>query len=619
MINGYMGRVLFVDLSSGEIKDEAPDDKLYRDFIGGYGLGARLLFSRQKPGIDPLGPENHFGIVTGPLTGSPALSGSRYTVVGKSPLTGTWGDANSGGDFGPNMKFSGIDAVFLKGISDKPVYLFIKGGKAELRDARYLWGKDTSETDELIIRETGKPTNIISIGPAGEKRSLLACIINNKVRAAGRSGLGAVMGSKKLKAIAVTGGGKIPIADKDRAKRLGGQYLRDVNKNLFTMLRKFGTPATTIGSLASGDAPVKNWGGVSKIDFPDMAPIGEDIVIDRQQKRYSCWRCTIGCGGQMKAGKDYHYAEGAHKPEYETIVAFGPMCLNNNLESIIAANDICNRYGLDTISVGSTIAFAMECFEKGFISRRDTEGIELTWGNHKAIVAMTERMARREGFGDILADGTAVAAKRIGGGAESCAINIHGQEIPMHDPKYRHSLHLATTYITDATPARHTQGGEAIMHPPGLLQKFDRKSMSGRGEAHKTGSNFNHIVNCSGMCMFMYWCLPNISAFVDSMNAVTGWEASLSELLETGERISNIRQAFNIREGINLLNFKIPGRLLGKPPLKEGPLAGVTIDENTLVKDYLRAMDWDLGTCRPSRLKLHGLGLDDVAGELYTE
>ncbi len=616
-MNGCMGRMLFVDLSKREIREERPDEKFYRGFIGGYGIGARVAFSRQKAGADPLGPENIFGILTGPLTGTPALSGSRYTVTGKSPLTGTWGDANSGGDFGPNLKFSGFDAIFFSGISDKPVYLFVEDGKAELRDALHLWGKDTFETEDAIGSELGKQAKVVSIGPAGEKLSLIACLINNKGRAAGRSGLGAVMGSKKLKAVAVSGTIEIPVADKDRVNQLRKEYLPELNKNLFTLLKNFGTPGVTLGNLVSGDAPVKNWGGVSKIDFPDIDPIGENIVIDHQQKKYACWHCPIGCGGHMKAGAQYPYPEGTHKPEYETIVAFGPMCLNNNLESIIMANDICNRYGLDTISTGCTISFAIECYENGLIGKQDTDGIELTWGNHQAIIAMIEKLAKREGFGDILADGTKVAAVKIGKGAEEFAINIQGQEVPMHDPKYRHSLPLATTYVTDATPARHTQGGEAIMNPPGLLPKFDRKSVSGRGEAHKIGSNFNHVMACSGMCMYMYWCLPRANGLLEFINAVTGWDTTMDELLTTGERISNIRQGFNIREGLNPLLFKVPGRVLGKPAFEEGPLAGVTVDEGALVKDYLVAMDWDPLTGKPSRKKLLQLGLDDIAQELW--
>jgi aldehyde:ferredoxin oxidoreductase len=614
MARGYMGKMLFVDLTKGALKDEMLEEKFCRDFIGGYGFGARILFSRQKAGVDPLGPDNILGIITGPLTGTPTLSGTRYTVVGKSPLTGTWGDANSGGDFGPNLKFAGYDGIFFTGISNKPVYLFIEDGHAELRDASNLWGKDTFETEDILKGELGEEVKVVSIGPSGEKLSLIACPVNNKGRAPGRSGLGAVMGSKKLKAVAVLGTMEIPIADMKLAKELRRKYLGELTGELPDLFRDYGTPGITAESGLSGDSPVKNWGGVGVVDFPDIDPIDGDPVIALQSKKYACWRCPFGCGGHMKAGTEYKYEAGAHKPEYETLSAFGSMCLNNNLESIIMTNDICNRYGLDTISAGCTIAFAIECYENGLITKVDTDGIELNWGNHQAIVTMTEKLAKREGFGDILADGVKVASEKLGKGTDQYAMHIQGQEVPMHDPKF--GFHMATTYRLDPTPARHCQGSEDCVpiNPP--MPDFDSKSFSGRGEVHKIGSNLQHICNCIGMCQFMYMCIP-AHAITEFMRAVTGWDVTMDELLKTGERISNLRQAFNLREGLNPLQFKVPNRVLGRPPQKEGPLAGVTVDEETLVKDYLTAMDWDIKTAKPSKKKLLDLELDDIARELW--
>ena len=613
MAGGYMGKLLWVDLSKGELKDEALDEKFCRDFIGGYGIGARIMYSRQKGGVDPLGPENTFGILTGPLTGSPALSGTRYTVVGKSPLTGTWGDANSGGYFGPNLKYAGYDGVLATGISAKPVYLFINNGKAELRDAAHLWGKDTFETEDILKSELGKKVEVVCIGPSGENLSLIAAVMNNKGRAAGRSGIGAIMGSKKLKAIAVTGNMKIPLADEERAKELRRKYLGELMEPFVSLFKNTGTPGITAESAHSGDSPVKNWGGIGIIDFPNAKLISDDNVINLQSKKYACWRCPFGCGGHMKAGTEYQYEAGAHKPEYETLCMFGTNCLNDNLESIIKANDICNRYGLDTISAGATIAFAIECYENGIITKADTDGIEMTWGNHKSIVAMTEKLAKREGFGAVLADGVKVAAEKTGKGTEQYAIHIQGQEVPAHDPKL--GYHFATTYRLDPTPARHTQGGEGFV-APGLVE-FDATSFSGRGEAHKRGSNFFQIVNSTGMCMFMYMTLPAAKAVAEFISAVTGWDVTMDELIKTGERIQNLRHAFNLREGLNPLQFKVPDRLLGRPPQKEGPLAGVTVDEDTMAKEYLTAMDWDLKTAKPSKKKLQELGLEDVAKDLW--
>ena len=617
MARGYMGKVLFVDLSKNELKDEALDEELCRQFIGGYGIGARILFSRQKAGVDPLGPDNILGILTGPFTGTPALSGTRYTVVAKSPLTKGWGDANSGGYFGAFLKYAGYDALFLTGISSKPVYLFINNGKAELRDAAHIWGKDTRQTEEILKSELGKDVEVACIGPSGENLSHIAAVLS-KNRTAARSGLGAVMGSKKLKAVAVKGNMKVPIADEKRTKELRRKYTGELGGHI-VWLKPFGTPFLVDIGVLSGDSPVKNWTGVGVIDFPDFQPIAKEAVIARMAKKFACYQCPIGCGGYMKAGTgQYRYAAGSRRPEYETTAMFGTNCLNNNLESIIKANDICDRYGIDTISAGAAIALAIECYERGLITKADTDGIEMTWGNHKAIVAMTEKLVKREGFGAVLADGVKVAAEKIGKGSDQYAIHVGGQELPAHDPK--HAFHYATSYKLDSTPGRHFVGSElsdAPGHPSGLLPKFDLTSFSGRGEARRIGSNFHQAVVCTGMCLFVYWAFPDVDPIADFMRAVTGWDITDDELLKTGERISNLRQAFNIREGLNPLEFKVPDRVLGRPPLKGGPVAGVTVDEDTMVKEYLTAMDWDLKTAKPSKKKLLELGLAAVAQELW--
>ena len=617
MARGYMGKVLFVDLSKNELKDEALDEKLCRQFIGGYGIGARILFSRQKAGVDPLGPDNTLGFLTGPFTGTPALSGTKHTIVGKSPLTGGWGDASSGGYFGAFLKFAGYDALFFTGISAKPVYLFINNGKAELRDAAHIWGKDTRQTEEILKSELGKDVEVACIGPSGEKLSHIAAVLS-KNRTAARSGLGAVMGSKKLKAVAVKGKMKVPLANEEKTKELRKKWQAELGGHI-VWLKPFGTSFLVDIGVQSGDSPVKNWTGVGVIDFPDFQPLAKEAVMERTDRKFACYMCPIGCGGYMKAGTgEYKYAAGARRPEYETTAMFGTNCLNNNLESIIKAGDICDRYGLDTISAGAAIALAIEGYEKGLITKSDTDGIEMTWGNHKSIVAMTEKLAKREGFGDVLADGVKAAAERIGRGADQYAIHVGGQELPAHDPK--HAFNFATSYRLDPTPGRHFVGSElsdAPGHPAGLLPKFDLKSFSGRGGARRIGSNFHQVVVCTGMCLFVYWAFPNVDPIAEFMRAVTGWEVTDDELLQTGERISNLRQAFNIREGLNPLEFKVSDRVLGRPPLKEGPVAGVTVDEDTMIREYLTAMDWDFKTAKPSKKKLLELGLEDVAQELW--
>jgi aldehyde:ferredoxin oxidoreductase len=602
MAGGYMGKILSVNLSDGTTRTESLDEKVLRDFIGGYGVGARLLYDRVKPGIDPLGPDNILGFITGPLTGTPAPTGARYVAVGKSPLTMTWGDANSGGDFGPYLKFAGFDGVLFSGISPRPVYLLLDDGKAEIRDAGRLWGQDTHETESSLQAEHGADSRVSCIGPAGEKMSLISCIITARGCAAGRSGLGAVMGAKKLKAIVARGGRAVPLADAAAVEALRRQYLTAMNDPEspayphFSAFRKYGTANHAARSAHSGDSPVKNWGGIGVVDFPDNSGIEADAVTANLEKHIGCWHCPVACEGSLKAGTgEYRYPAGTRRPEYETLASFGCNCLNNDTESIAMANYLCNRYGLDTISAGTAIGFAMECYEKGLISRKDTDGIDLKWGNHRAIIAMTEKMGRREGFGDVLADGVKIAAEKIGKGAEEFAVHIGGEELGMHDPKQMpptvgNVASAAARYQMDPTPGRHTQG----FGPTSFAQ---------------------HALSSAGLCYFGRMG-PYLPGF---LKAVTGMDYTEDEVMKAGERILTMRHAFNLRDGINPLDRKVHPRIVGKPPFETGPLAGVTADIEAQVYWNLGAMDWDRFTTKPSRRKLLWLGLDDVANVLWPQ
>ena len=603
MKGGILGKIVWVNLSKGTIKVMGQDESLYEQFIGGYGIGVKLIYDKQRSGVGPLDPENILGFATGPLTGTPAISSSRYTVMGKSPLTGTWGDANSGGFFGSALKKSGYDAVFFEGASSKWVYLLIGNGKVELRDATPYAGLDTNETEDRMKKEMGSNIRVASVGTAGEKCSLLACIINDKWRAAARSGLGALMGSKKLKAIVVKGTGKIHLADEEMAKNLRQKLIAGGKNNpFFQLLSGMGTCGVTAMFVSSGESPVKNWGGVAEVDFPNAAAISDQSVIGYQKKKFACFGCPIACGGEVKVEKGPYACE-THKPEYETLSALGPLCLNDNLESIIKINDICNRTGLDTISVGSTIAFAIECYENGILTKDDTDGIELTWGNHQAIVAMSEKMAKREGLGEILADGTRIASQKIGKGSDRFAMHLGGQEIPMHDP--RNTPGYGTTYCTDATPARHMQGGSAFLESgfaiPGIPYKqIEKYVYTGKGDIHRYMSNLSHIVNASGLCYFAVW-IYGVKMIPQFLKYATGKDYTLEDLLTTGERIGNLRMAFNIREGVQLSDWKIPGRMIGDPPLKAGPLKDITIDLKTLTGEYFEKMGWDPKTGKSSQ------------------
>ncbi len=611
---GAAEKILWVDLSTREITEEVLDEAAARGYFGGYGLGARILFDRQRPGVDPLGPEATLGFVTGLLTGTDAVGGSRYVVVGKSPLTGGWGDANSGGEFGPALKFAGYDAVFVTGAADSPVYLYINNGVAELKDAAPVWGKDTFETEEILRAQYGKDLQVACIGPAGERLALIASVMNNKGRAAARSGLGAVMGSKRLKAVAVQGNLKLPVAQpaevlREMRKRHAGALTGHAPQ-----LHESGTPGIYTMCCNIDDAPARNWRGVAAVDSPNFEDCRAELVVERQKRRYGCWRCPIACGGIMKAGAgEYEYPEGAHKPEYETMAMFGSNLCNDNLESLIVASDVCNRLGIDTISAGACVAFALECYESGVITTADTGGLELKWGDHRAIVALAEMIGKREGFGDVLADGVRVAAEKIGNGAERFAMHIGGQEISGHDP--RGGWGFAIGYGADPTPGRHNQGGG--QHPPGLVEEIERSQKLGRGVYHKASTNFMHALSALGMCQFVVGSYPDPGQLVEALRLIAGWEdMSTEELLRTGERITNVRQAFNQREGVRG-PFKFPDRMRGVPPKEVGPRAGITFTHEELFNEYLELMEWDTSTGMPSKKKLLELGLDDIAEVLW--
>jgi len=654
-MHAYTGIILFVDLTKGECTPEEVPEETYRKFIGGYGLGVKILYEKMKAGTDPLSPESILGFLTGPLNGTGVIGSGRYTVVGKSPLTGGWGDANSGGYFALALKQAGYDAVFFTGRSEKPVYLVLSDTGQELRDAGELWGKDTVETEDFILKELGdKRFKVACIGPAGEKLSLISGIVNDKGRTAARSGLGAVMGSKNLKAIAVKGAHKISIADPDRLKKLNSdirpiyglrlsKFQNFLTKALTPLLpllvrlrvpipppsqklvaqlfSDYGTCSFVAPSSETQDSPIKNWSGVAYKDFPMRArssKISDDNVIKYQKRKFSCSSCPVACGGIVEVKEGKYPIKESHKPEYETIAAFGSIMLNDDMESIFMANDMCNRAGIDTISAGATIAFAIECYENGLISKEDMDGIELKWGASDAIINLLNKMIKREGLGDILADGCKVAARKIGKGSEAYAMHVGGQEVPMHDPRLTPGF--GTTYVSDPTPGRHTQAG--LGYEEMGLGLMDEKLLSNynlpkqakydyhdKGKKSVLVSSFGQIINCAGVCIFHFLITPSYP-LLDYLKAATGWDLTMEELIATGRRIQTFRQLFNVREGITPRDFTLPDKLVGKPSFSDGPLKGITIDIDTLKSNYFKEMGWDYNTGIPS---------DDSIKELLLE
>lgn len=620
MLGGYMGKILWVDLSTRKLTDWYLDDELCKDYLGGYGIGLRMIYDNQEAGIDPLDSSSIVAFSTGPLTGTPAVIGSRFTVMGKSPSSFTWGDANSGGFFGPALKQAGYDMVFFTGIADNPVYLAIDNGKAELRDASDLWGATTYELEDSLKRLWGKNAQVACIGPAGERCSPLAAVIHDKGRAAARFGLAAVLGSKKVKAIVVRGNMEVPIANPEEAEALRSKYLRQVRVEQVGSSRFYmiGTPYFFTSAAYTGDAPIKNWKGAYPVDFSqsEIEALSHENLYRYRSKKYGCFKCPIACSGIFDVPEGPYAVEKTHMPEYETIAAFGSNCLNSNLESIIKANDLCNKYGLDTISTGSVIAFAMEAFEKAVIGRQDAGGLDLSWGNHDAIVKLVEDIAFGRGLGEILSMGPERAAEAIGGNAKDFAIHVRNEPIAMHDPRFEPAMSV----IYRMFPGKHIQAGQ-FTKPPGFADDQpgygERPQLQkGRGTYLKDRECLCNVVNCSGVCLFGYLstyadCIPEF------LSAVTGLKWGIPEVLEVGERISNMRQAFNIREGINLVKTYFPPRALGVPPLEYGATSGFSVEKDLILSEYLNAMDWSYEDGRPSKEKLLELGLTDIAQDLY--
>ncbi|MHA1596095.1 MAG: aldehyde ferredoxin oxidoreductase family protein [Candidatus Asgardarchaeia archaeon] len=617
------GKILKIDLRNGKHVVEELGEDFYKKWFGGYGLGVRVVYEYMVKGADPLSPENVIGFTTGLLAGLVPFGGS-FTVVGKSPLTGGWGDARGGGYFGPELKKAGYDAVFIKGASDKPVYVWIDGDKVEVRDATYLWGRNTSETEDMIKEELGdEKIQVASIGQAGENLCRIACIVTDKGRAAGRSGLGAVMGSKKLKAVAVRGYKMPEVYDPEKLRELSKTIIKlGRKKDRWKRLSKYGTSGGMANALTVGDAPVKNWGGAPE-DFPTVEKISDESVIKYEVKKYGCRGCPVLCGGivEVKEGK---WKVVGHKPEYETLAALGSLCLNDDVESIIYMNHQCNMYGLDTISVGSVIAFAMECYEKGIISKEDTGGLDLSWGNSEAMSQLIEMIAFRRGFGDILADGSKFAAERMGKGSESYAMHVGGQDLPMHDPRW--GLDLGVTYVANATPARHTQGtfgyseGNASDYIIPGLGSFSTEglSLAERAKLHALATYRNHATQALGICNFHTAAgKTDVPTSLDLLNAATGWGFTMEDYLKVGERIATMRHAFNAREGLRPKDFKLPDRIVGNPPMSYGPHKGKILNVYENVRAYFEYEEWDYETGKPKKRKLLELGLDDVAKDLW--
>ncbi|MFW9998594.1 MAG: aldehyde ferredoxin oxidoreductase family protein [Candidatus Hodarchaeota archaeon] len=654
METGFFGRVLWINLTEENFKEVKINKEIYRQYLGGYGLGVKLIYEKMPAKLDPLDPESVFGFFPGLLTGTAAPFSGRYMVAGKSPLTGTWGDSNSGGIFGPEIKKCGYDAILFKGIANSPKYLYITGDNKEILDASKIWGLDIIATEKKLKEKHGKFIKTAAIGKAGENLSRISGIGNDKGRIAARAGLGAIMGSKNLKALVLKGDRKISIYNKEKFLKLIRFYnesgtheepnklIRSILKNVprlaktirrfrigFTgppkMIREiyksFGTSVGNTISAESNDSPIKNWSGIGMYDFPFKKSNNLSAIKIQKYKirEYGCFSCPVQCGGILKVPE--LDLDETHLPEYETCCSFGALLLNDDLISIFELNELCNRAAIDTISTGATIAFAIECFENGILTKKDTDGLELTWGNSKSIVELAKKIINRDGIGDILADGCKIAAQKIGKDSDKYAITSLGSEIAMHNPRVFPSL--AFTYNYDPTPGRHTAASIDFIDI-GPINKFQKgfklpkgwkKNDKKKQEGQKLVTAFHQVLSSVGLCMFstLFGSYP----LIDLINNLTGWDIKVDEIIKIGLRIQTLRQSFTLREEIDIANNKLPYRVTGHPPDDKGPTKGISVEYEEFYRGFCREMGWNPKNGYPLIETLKDLNLDFVIKDLY--
>ena len=582
MLYGYNGRIMRVNLSQRTISVEEPKEEFYRTYYGGWGFVAYYLLKELESGIDPLGPANKLIIALGPVTGMPLGGSGRNAIGAKSPLTGGFGEADVGGFFGAELKHAGFDALIVEDRAERPVYLWVHDGEAEIRDATHLWGKTTGQTQAMIREELAdRHIRTCLIGMGGERMVRYACVLNDLNHAAGRCGLGAVMGSKNLKGVVARGHNVPPMAESQVVRDLA-RWLRDNVEELYGNISRYGFGSGMVEMSERGGLPTRNFRegtfeGVEKIDARTLAQtIGAGME--------SCYACPIHCKKTVRVEEPYRIDPLYGGPEYEALASLGSLCGVDDLVAISKANELCNAHSLDVISTGVSIAFAMECFERGLITEEDTGGVRLNFGNGQALVELAELVARREGFGDLVAEGVRQMSQKIGKGSEEFAVHIKGQEAPMHDPRAR-------------TPVLRL--GYAI-------------SPTGTDHVHVT----THAVfkNCAGLCI-----VPRYSdgQLVDMIRAITGWDVSIYELERVGQRGMDMARVFNALEGFTAEDDRMPPRFTS--PFESGPLAGSRVNEGyleSMKRNHYHMMGWDVRTGIPTRSRLEDMGIGWAAEEL---
>jgi len=610
-MNGYVDKILRVDLSTRKLWGEPLNEGYARAFVGGSGLAARCVYDMVDGDTDPLGPENPLVFMTGPLVGTAMPSAGRCSVCALSPLTGIWGESNTGGFLGPELRFAGYDGIIVTGRAEKAVWLSIVEGRAELHDGADLWGSDSYETQERVREALGEPkARVACIGAAGENQVLMAAVMNDRGRAAGRTGMGAVMGSKNLKAIGVRGSAKVPLADPEGFRTVVRETIDNLGEDVAAMVfRLAGTAGSVDTLLMYGDMPIRYY---QQGEWEEASNLSGALVTDRYlNKGVTCYRCPIACGRETRAPN--YGLEKVHGPEYETVAALGSLAMVDDLEAVIYAGHLCNVYGLDTISTGCTIALACEMFERGILSAADTGGLEIRYGDVQTTHCLIEMIARREGFGDLLAEGSAALAERFG--VPELAATVNRLEVPMHDP--RAFVGMTVSYALSTRGACHMQGdmyGVDVGQCPApelgipLSDRFESSEEKGRVAARNQA--WRNLYNAINLCQFHN---PGVERLLAALNTVTGWDLEADDLMTLGKRIVTLKRVLNMRRGLTCADDRLPNLLL--KPLDEGGTEGTVPDVDVLLSGAYTEYGWDPETGKPTRETLEGLDLGFAAGE----
>ena len=606
---GYAGKILRVELSENAFWEQGIEEsETIRKYLGGVGLGAKMFYDDQDENIGPFDEKNPLIFLTGPLTGT-IPAGVKYFVVTRSPATQGYGESSSGGFFGPVLKMSGFDGLVIKGKADKPVYIFIDNGKVYIKKALHLWGKDACETTSLIREELGNPkVRVAAIGPAGEKLVSFAGIFNDGHNVAARMGLGAVMGSKMVKAIAVNGSSKIHISERSLLNKLTGDYRTLVKTDPhFRYFTTHGTNGIFEPCYLIGDVPIKNFTEGVFQNYHNLT--GERLTEILLKSKAACYQCPIACKRTIKSRMNELAVQG---PEYEGVAALGTCCGIDDLYAIAEANELCNHYGIDVISTGVIIAFLMECYEKGLMRRSETEDLEFRWGSTSALMGMIHKIGKREGIGDLAANGIRSLAKGIGKGAEDLAMEVKGLEIAMHDGRALKSKGLG--YAVAPVGARANSMTPANtwcrLGMPELMKDYDSDSLEDNVELCIKSQDLFAAMNSVGVCMF-FTAFPGsvLKPLMDFLRAVTGWDIDLEEFMHTGERIFNLQRVINGRFGFTKEMDRLPMRFTAEP-LKEGGAKGKVVELDRMLPLYYRERGWNQETGKPEASKLAELGLE---------